>query len=226
MLPPQNKFRHFNPRPPWGGRPVRFTNFARIANISIHALRGEGDHTQDFLLSCPQALFQSTPSVGRATKSLYRPYSRQSISIHALRGEGDACRGYYLWIYKNFNPRPPWGGRHYTHVGEKVNEVFQSTPSVGRATINRRACRRYSLNFNPRPPWGGRRDCARLTKETVIISIHALRGEGDLCGISAQGLQKHFNPRPPWGGRRRCQSVFDIPQPFQSTPSVGRATRH
>ena len=79
------------------------------------------------------------------------------ISIHALRGEGDACRGYYLRLYKNFNPRPPWGGRLYTakdtldyirisiHAlrGEGDNELrlnsnnhlrFQSTPSVGRAT--------------------------------------------------------------------------------------------
>ena len=134
MLPPQNKFRHFNPRPPWGGRPVRFTNFARIANISIHALRGEGDHTQDFLLSCPQALFQSTPSVGRATQRTHRKNHTKTfqstpsvgratilmtektfskiISIHALRGEGDLG----------------------THFQSFDNTLFQSTPSVGRAT--------------------------------------------------------------------------------------------
>ena len=124
MLPPQNKFRHFNPRPPWGGRPVRFTNFARIANISIHALRGEGDHTQDFLLSCPQALFQSTPSVGRATNNKDVQAQTYGISIHALRGEGDDTRA----------------------ISGDLALTFQSTPSVGRATIYLRYYQ--SLIFN------------------------------------------------------------------------------
>ena len=58
-----------------------------------------------------QLLFQSTPSVGRATM----PFSRDSfflvISIHALRGEGDSwyAKGGLGCLY--FNPRPPWGGR-------------------------------------------------------------------------------------------------------------------
>ena len=202
MLPPQNKFRHFNPRPPWGGRPVRFTNFARIANISIHALRGEGDHTQDFLLSCPQALFQSTPSVGRATFTQTASPAHQKISIHALRGEGDiasiATRG--------------------------STDRFQSTPSVGRATQGEPRLCRSARHFNPRPPWGGRRGAPLSPVAFVYISIHALRGEGDqfttVFSSTLLGFQStpsvgratsdiaglpvnlcYFNPRPPWGGR-------------------------
>ena len=56
--------------------------------ISIHALRGEGDDViAETLVSL--GLFQSTPSVGRATKSGIMIYN----------------------IIKDFNPRPPWGGR-------------------------------------------------------------------------------------------------------------------
>ena len=59
---------YFNPRPPWGGRQIvqgyRFPNIV----ISIHALRGEGDH------------------------GFVKLYNKQKISIHALRGEGDARR--------------------------------------------------------------------------------------------------------------------------------------
>ena len=59
--------RHFNPRPPWGGRPSRHTIF----------------------LPC-FATFQSTPSVGRATAAGKAPIPADyNISIHALRGEGD-----------------------------------------------------------------------------------------------------------------------------------------
>ena len=100
----------FNPRPPWGGRP---------SSVNRSGL----------CLS-----FQSTPSVGRATKMVQQAFDYFDISIHALRGEGDQARA--LKVSKQF--------------------LFQSTPSVGRATL------RPSLPFIENK-----------------ISIHALRGEGD-----------------------------------------------
>ena len=63
----------------------RFPNIV----ISIHALRGEGDVEQ-------------LGFSGAVT----------DISIHALRGEGDPTAKIAIPIRKNFNPRPPWGGRH------------------------------------------------------------------------------------------------------------------
>ena len=150
-----------------------------------------------------------------------------SISIHALRGEGDPHTGCCL-------PTSPQISIHALRgEGDEVdkrayhkNKAFQSTPSVGRAT--------------PAP---------RYRAATGIhISIHALRGEGDQLNISICRLRQHFNPRPPWGGRRLYrfqgqQTQVDFnPRPpwggrqtfsedyvhdlrFQSTPSVGRATR-
>ena len=102
-------------------------------------------------------IFQSTPSVGRATTIYNADIHLICISIHALRGEGDA---------------------NIIKAGI-MQSVFQSTPSVGRAT-SRTACfivdRGISIHtlrgegddgyspepdacdyFNPRPPWGGRR---------------------------------------------------------------------
>ena len=57
---------NFNPRPPWGGRRRYLRQSYGRHAISIHALRGEGDlwFFLDFPVMC---LFQSTPSVGRAT---------------------------------------------------------------------------------------------------------------------------------------------------------------
>ena len=56
--------------------------------ISIHALRGEGDwagcHHRQRSFG-----FLSTPSVGRATSKAGKSFILQRISIHALRGEGD-----------------------------------------------------------------------------------------------------------------------------------------
>ncbi len=43
------------------------------------------------LLRTPCLIFQSTPSVGRATDAQTAKQMGGFISIHALRGEGDAC---------------------------------------------------------------------------------------------------------------------------------------
>ena len=149
-----------------------------------------------------QFIFQSTPSVGRATITTAMPEVYYVISIHALRGEGDNCGAPRRSLKRDFNPRPPWGGR------PRFSAPYPK---------NRR-------NFNPRPPWGGRparralrsrqlrfQSTPSVGRATLVavrdmydggISIHALRGEGD----SFMALPNRHTP------------------PFQSTPSVGRAT--
>ena len=102
----------FYPRPPRGGRPTDDHPPGRPFQISIHALREEGDcfpHCAFIVL----LLFLSTPSARRATLSmawthlpfgfLSTPSARRAtcaadamqapdlISIHALREEGDKC---------------------------------------------------------------------------------------------------------------------------------------
>ena len=58
--------------------------------ISIHALRGEGDEIIVPIRNNAK-IFQSTPSVGRATiQSPTHYFPNDKISIHALRGEGDS----------------------------------------------------------------------------------------------------------------------------------------
>ena len=81
--------------------------------------------------------FQSTPSVGRATATQIYRCLDINISIHALRGEGDRKKlsgTFYL----------PWDISIHALRGEGDCSVltlffskkrFQSTPSVGRATI-------------------------------------------------------------------------------------------
>ena len=56
--------------------------------ISIHALRVEGDITYSYLY-VNTFLFQSTPSVWRATTVAAGGMLKMAISIHALRVEGD-----------------------------------------------------------------------------------------------------------------------------------------
>ena len=67
----------------------------------------------------------------------------------------------------HFNPRPPHGGRHPETLPAIHHSVFQPAPPARRATNG-------DHNFNPRPPHGGP------------------WGAPDL---------EYFNPRPPHGGR-------------------------
>ena len=129
----------------------------------------------------------------------------------------------------------------------KVKNIFQSTPSVGRATtiynadIHLICISIHALRgegdaniikagimqsvFQSTPSVG------RATSRTACfivdrgISIHTLRGEGDVCKVLFVGVMlTYFNPRPPWGGRRKYIRIFIPVTTFQSTPSVGRAT--
>ena len=124
----------FYPRPPRGGRPLRADNVADGEDISIHALREEGD--QD-----------GQAKANRAA----------AISIHALREEGDGGVGeagstradFYprpprggrqSWVVRccaplaDFYPRPPRGGRQRSNKQTEERTIFLSTPSARRAT--------------------------------------------------------------------------------------------
>ena len=123
---------NFYPRPPRGGRPtqrtmkhsaIRFlstpsarraTNTAALSvttmNISIHALREEGDMQET---ENPKRLWISIHALREEGDGVISPDSRMQIpiSIHALREEGD-CRLRQRQDWEtNFYPRPPRGGR-------------------------------------------------------------------------------------------------------------------
>ena len=73
--------------PPARGATKEFTFYWIYSVISIHAPREGGD------------------AAGRS----YIPH--QAISIHAPREGGDAGPVLVLCVQRNFNPRPPRGGR-------------------------------------------------------------------------------------------------------------------
>ena len=163
---------NFYPRPPRGGRPLPGRAYGLIYNISIHALREEGD-----------AFFDNS-------------YLFFAISIHALREEGDR-RGYRdrpdsVDFYPrpprggrrraviaagprraDFYPRPPRGGRPKVVEPLDAPDKFLSTPSARRATQRKRAlyCR-------------------------TGISIHALREEGDEAVQALDAYNAQFLSTP------------------------------
>ena len=125
---------HFYPRPPRGGRHFRRMMMLRDHEISIHALREEGDTSRlTFFLQASK--FLSTPSARRAT-ALHPPESASNgISIHALREEGDGPVGAIVGASTAFLSTP--SARRATQGMYKADLllfVFLSTPSARRAT--------------------------------------------------------------------------------------------
>ena len=103
---------------------------------------------------------------------------------------------------KAFQSTPSVGRATLSDVVPLPAALFQSTPSVGRATTQKRKIKDNVCIFQSTPSVG-RATCpcapALLSGQ---ISIHALRGEGDAKSASTSAKCSNFNPRPPWGGRR------------------------
>ena len=172
------------------------------AQISIHALREEGD--------CPPAL----------------PQHHLPISIHALREEGDghgfvqlpallpflstpSARRATLAAFRlpaqtsYFYPRPPRGGR-------------RGTPGIDTSgsSISIHALREEGDDQSLTPTMGVKQFLSTPSARRATIY--------KTFGIK---VRKYFYPRPPRGGRRRPFSASPRRRTFLSTPSARRATR-
>ena len=101
--------------------------------ISIHALREEGDVLCGAPHGCT-ALFLSTPSARRATAHIVGRLDVGAISIHALREEGD-----------------PAQDRHDVAFVLISIHALREEGDMGYGS-----CSHRSSNFYPRPPRGGR----------------------------------------------------------------------
>ena len=188
----------FYPRPPRGGRPYGLNMLDVTQEISIHALREEGDlwarpldggnrisihalreegDPKSEQLFTSEVEFLSTPSARRATGRYARHDRGQHISIHALREEGDSAPMPRHCTARDFYPRPPRGGRRRQTAGLMPGKYFYPRPPRGGRHLPDPG-ERDADDFYPRPPRGG-----RPWAQWVLP------------------LPCHFYPRPPRGGR-------------------------
>ena len=103
---------NFYPRPPRGGRHLAtLDTLTTAADISIHALREEGDgHPVAGLAVIGFISIHALREEGDLAIS-HNCYLFTFISIHALREEGDGFLLFITIVALNFYPRPPRGGR-------------------------------------------------------------------------------------------------------------------
>ena len=103
-------------------------------------------------------------------------------------------------VVKNFNPRPPRGGRLLTSLTSALRRLFQSTPPARGATRVFPKNSNNKRNFNPRPPRGGRQRGRRHQNGgSAPISIHAPREGGDTAQEFAVQIGT-FQSTPPARG--------------------------
>ncbi len=101
--------------------------------ISIHTLRVEGDKTPEIYL-CTTNNFNPHPPCGGRHNDGNVVDQLGIISIHTLRVEGDVESRQIVSRINYFNPHPPCGGRPDALFNARGGLIFQSTPSVWRAT--------------------------------------------------------------------------------------------
>ena len=106
---------------------------AEGADISIHALREEGDPPRLDATPPPTDFYPRPPRGGRPA-AMGKACAEVSISIHALREEGDPLptgQGVYCWIFLS----TPSARRATLSVCMMMRAtIFLSTPSARRAT--------------------------------------------------------------------------------------------
>ena len=171
----------------------------------------------------------------------------QGISIHAPREGGDPALHYQVVFYqKDFNPRPPRGGRrraaarrsmicnisiHAPREGgdqtrrpqDLVDGISIHAPREGGdCTISPSS--QVISSFQSTPPARGATKIQHSCLPAVLISIHAPREGGDGAGGNGRSSGSDFNPRPPRGGRRRRGAGLPLRRRFQSTPPARGAT--
>ena len=129
----------------------------QAADISIHALREEGDLGSGAMRGGIRLIsIHALREEGDAQRSTW-PRPQWAISIHALREEGDLRQAFQVQKYYEISIHAlREEGDLHLDVIRKSFFAFLSTPSARRATAWPTEAGESVRNFYPRPPRGGR----------------------------------------------------------------------
>ena len=217
-----------------------------LPNISIHALREEGDNCGSLSTASVRYFYPRPPRGGRPGKVCWeqskityfypRPprggrlgriwtasFTTRFLSTPSARRATPSTASRLLRV-SDFYPRPPRGGRQRSIGNGEAQSIISIHALREEGDANGMRRTRRHTNFYPRPPRGGRPSCVPPCAALSLISIHALREEGDRKPRRTSHTQKNFYPRPPRGGRRRNRCLVHPNSRFLSTPSARRAT--
>ena len=151
-------FLSFNPRPPCGERLYPFGQDGNSVS-GFNPRPPCGERPRNFMGRSVEQMFQSTPSLRRATGN---------TSNILLRGRFQSTPSLRRATARSRMQESPFR--------------FQSTPSLRRATKRLPSQQVHNGGFNPRPPCGERLGRHPGFVFDVDVSIHALLAESDIWG--------------------------------------------
>ena len=214
------------------------------AEISIHALREEGDVAFFPVAHHCHNFYPRPPRGGRRYVQEFAAWVRRFLSTPSARRATFFSGGVFYWDEFLSTPSArratpglcpdAQAGRISIHAlreegdqkGEPItiplNDFYPRPPRGGRPSASPSTARRSGFLSTP----SARRATSELPQLALVgaISIHALREKGDVRLSVPRICEVDFYPRPPRGGRhiKKAQEPDNVQ--FLSTPSARRAT--
>ena len=180
---------NFNPRAPYGARPVFRDIALQRVRISIHAPHTGRDDTLGTYDDAGSDFNPRAPYGARLSRRNKQRISSRFQSTRPIRGATHAA-SYLCQRTGNFNPRAPYGARLCPGC-RKHNTRYNFNPRApygARPTIRTTALVRF--NFNPRAPYGARLFNERkVFKAIVFQSTRPIRGATRGFAIWSQVLK-------------------------------------
>ena len=215
------------------------------AEISIHALREEGDVAFFPVAHHCHNFYPRPPRGGRRYVQEFAAWVRRFLSTPSARRATFFSGGVFYWDEFLSTPSArratpglcpdAQAGRISIHAlreegdqkGEPItiplNDFYPRPPRGGRPSASPSTARRAGFLSPP----SARRATSELPQLALVgaISIHALREKGDVRLSVPRICEVDFYPRPPRGGRhiKKAQEPDNVQ--FLSTPSARRATK-
>ena len=212
---------NFYPRPPRGGRPVQragsrasggflSTPSARRATaerqdadppaeISIHALREEGDVAFFPVAHHCHNFYPRPPRGGRRYVQEFAAWVRRFLSTPSARRATFFSGGVFYWDEFLSTPSARRATPGLCPDAQAGRISIHALREEGDCCRSCRCCRIFQFLSTPSARRATREE--RLRANLSQISIHALREEGDIPAITGPTFTSHFYPRPPRGGR-------------------------
>ena len=175
LTPPK----HFNPRPPRGGRPSRLSR-QRWPTMNFNPRPPRGGRRPINGNGIGGVLFQSTPPARGATTAATKQFCIIGISIHAPREGGDTKQFYIIGKGRIFQSTPP--ARGATSLADFISKnrgISIHAPREGGDGHGIHQRREGVISIHA-PREGGDTPAAPAA-DNCIISIHAPREGGDRC---------------------------------------------
>ena len=106
----------------------------------------------------------------------------KAISIHTFLAEGDYSVSFSQSRFRYFNPHLPCGRRPASQAGRPIVPIFQSTPSLRKATPSSISLSNLSV-FQSTPSLRKATRRPGTIKNSSCISIHTFLAEGDIIAF-------------------------------------------